>query len=220
MLFENRAEAGRRLAGLLREYVGPQTVVLGLARGGVVVAAEVAAELGACLDVLIARKIGAPGCPEYALGAIVEGGFAVANEAEIYSLELPEQYVHEVAAVEKQRIVELQQIYRGGRPRLDVDGRTVVLVDDGVATGCTVKAALASLRARGAAILVVGVPVGPRETLASLRTLADVVVCLASPEQFYAVGAFYEDFDQVTDDEVKACLAAADCREAPCRPLL
>jgi len=223
MLFEDRRDAGSQLASALCEYAGPSTVVLGLTRGGVVVAAEVARALGVPLEAIITRKIGAPGNPEYAIGAIAEGGEPVLNEAEIHLLGISEAYLHHAISEQKREIAQLQAVYRGGHPLTGLSGKTVVLVDDGIATGYTMRAAVEAVRRLGAARIVVAVPVGPRETIQAFRRVVDAVVCLASPEPFFAVGAFYEDFSQVTDEMVKRCLAEAAERMAAgtpglCRP--
>jgi len=218
MLFEDRRDAGSQLASALCEYAGPNTVVLGLTRGGVVVAAEVARALGAPLEAIITRKIGAPGNPEYAIGAIAEAGEPVLNEAEIHLLGISESYLRRAISEQEREIAQLQAIYRGGQPLTGLGGKTVVLVDDGIATGYTMRAAVEAIRRLGAASVVVAVPVGPRETIQAFRHVVDAVVCLASPEPFFAVGAFYADFSQVTDEMVERCLAEAAERMAAGTP--
>ncbi len=214
MQFEDRRDAGSRLAEALGRYAGPDTVVLGLTRGGVIVAAEVARRLGAPLEAIIARKIGAPGDPEYALGAIAEGGEPLLNWPEVHLLGIREDYLRQAIAEQRARIAELQATYRDGRPLSRLDGKTAVLVDDGIATGHSMRAAVDAVRRLGAARVVVAAPVAPADIAARFRGAADEVVCLVSPTFFYAVGAFYSDFSQVTDDEVRQCLAEAAARQA------
>jgi putative phosphoribosyl transferase len=205
-MFRDRRDAGRSLAEELRRFAGPSTVVVGLPRGGVVVAREVATALGAPLDVVVVRKLGAPGQPELGIGAISEGGVEVLNDDLISLLGVSEALL---AAERAQQQVELERrdvSYRRGRPALDVGGKTVVLVDDGLATGVTAKAAARSLDARGAARIVLAVPVGAQSAVWDLRDEVDEVVCLRTPAMFRAVGQWYDDFSQTTDDEVLDCL--------------
>jgi predicted phosphoribosyltransferase len=200
--FRDRREAGRKLASRLAGEAGPRTTVIGLPRGGVVVAAEVARALGAPLDVIVVRKLGHPSVPEFGLGAIAEGGVVYTSGGSLRGLE----HVLRREADELERRVER---YRGGRPPPDLRGRTALLVDDGIATGGTAHAAARAARALGAARVVVAAPVIAPSSVAALGGDADEVVCLASPESFGAVGAFYEDFAQVEDDEVLAALIDA-----------
>jgi predicted phosphoribosyltransferase len=209
-IFHDRREAGRVLAHLLYdEYGGRSDVrVLALPRGGVPVGFEVARALAALLDVFVVRKLGVPGHEELALGAIATGGMRVVNEDIVRLLGIPEAVVDRVASQELQELERRESLYRGGRPALDVRGRCV-LVDDGLATGATMRAAVQALRLRQPARVVVAVPVAPRSTCEELRQVADVVVCAATPEPFRSVGQWYEEFDQTTDEEVRQLLARA-----------
>jgi len=216
MRFADRADAGRRLAHALRSYRDCDPVVLALPRGGLPVAAEIASALAAPLDVVLARKIGAPWQRELAMGALVEGEppIVVRNEAVIVALGIDEWAF--AAATERAR-AELEDARRrliGDRPRVATAGRAVILVDDGVATGATARGALRSLRSRGAKTLTLAVPVASPEALAALRPEADDLVCLAAPARFGAVGAYFADFRQVDDQEAVAILA----RFAPAAP--
>lgn len=208
MRYANRAEAGRALAASLKEYAGrPDVVVLALPRGGVPVAARVAEALDAPLDVFLVRKLGFPGSEEFAMGAIASGGVRVLNEPVLERYGVPEAVVETVARREEHELTRREKSYRGDLPRLDVSGKTVIVVDDGLATGFSMRAAVKALRSLGPRRIVVAVPVGPRETVEDLRLLADEVVCPATPEPFLAVGRFYEDFDQTADREVVDLLA-------------
>lgn len=206
--FYNRQEAGRLLGEALRRFRGPETVVLGVPRGGVVVAAEVARALDAPLDVVISRKLGAPQQPELAIGAVVSGGQRLLDEPAIRYLGVTREYLDQETAAQLEEIDRRLGAYREGRPPVDIRGKTVVLVDDGIATGYTIRAALVGLRNQETARLVVAVPVAPISTCEELRRLADEVVCLYTPEPFLAVGAWYEDFEQNTDEEVTDLLRA------------
>lgn len=202
-MFHDRSHAGRLLAQALEDMADSDNLlVLGLPRGGVPVAFEVARKLGASLDVCLVRKLGLPGWEELAMGAIASGGIRVLNPdvTETYGIEA--DVLEAVTAREKRELERRERRYRPGRPSLDVRGRTVVLVDDGLATGSTMKAAIAALRAQKPARIVVAVPVGPRETLIEIRQKADKVVCLATPQEFEGVGQFYDRFDQITDEQV------------------
>ncbi|MGE5277522.1 MAG: phosphoribosyltransferase [Acidobacteriota bacterium] len=215
MIFRNRHDAGRRLARSLSAYAGRQdVVVLALPRGGVPVGFEVAAALGVPLDVFLVRKLGAPGQPELAMGAIASGGARVLDRALVARLGVSAAQVAEVEARELKELERRERAYRGDRPAPPVAGRTVILVDDGVATGASLKAAIAALRGRGPAAIVAAVPVAPSSTRRALEALADEVVCVASPEPFYAVGNFYEDFGETGDEEVRELLARAGRRAA------
>jgi putative phosphoribosyl transferase len=192
----------------LRHLAGaPGLLVLGLPRGGVPVAAEVAKALSAPLDVLVARKLGVPAQPELAMGAIA-AGVRVVHQAVVDALAIAPGVIDAVAAREGAEVARREESYRAGRPPLDVAGRTVVAVDDGLATGSTMRAAVAALRARGARRIVVAVPVGARETCQDLAGEADEVVCALTPAGFHAVGQWYSDFTQTTDDEIRALLGA------------
>ena len=207
-VFADRGEAGRILANELGKYAGrDDVVVLGLPRGGVPVAAEVARALRAPLDVLVVRKLGAPGQEELAIGAIGEGGVRVLNEELVRSLGLKRQEIDRMAAREERELERRVAAYRGDHETLEVEGKIVIVVDDGVATGATMRAGLQALRARGAAKIVAAAPVGAEDSVAALANDADEVVVLQTPAWFRAVGQWYENFGQTTDDEVREVLA-------------
>jgi putative phosphoribosyl transferase len=212
MRFRDRAHAGRVLGERVRDrYAGAANVlVLGLPRGGVPVAFEVARVLAAPLDVFVVRKLGVPGHEELAMGAIASGGTRVLNEPVVGALGLGEQEIARAAAVERDELGRRERAYRGDRGPVDASGRTVILVDDGLATGSTMRAAALAIRAQSPERVVVGVPVAARETCDELRLDVDELVCLLTPAPFYAVGAWYEDFAPTSDDEVRRLLAAAD----------
>lgn len=215
MLFRDRTEAGLSLATQLTKYADrPGVLVLGLPRGGVPVAAEIAKALHAPLDVFLVRKLGLPGHEELAMGAIASGGVRVLNEDLVHRLAIPDSVVDAVAADEEQELERRQRAYRGNLRPTGVRGKTVILVDDGLATGATMRAAVAALRRRRPARIVVAVPVGAVETCTELQEEADEVVCVQTPEPFHAVGLWYQDFSQTTDDEVRALLA----ERAPRKP--
>ena len=219
MLFRDRADAGRRLAARLTAYAGrPDVLVLALPRGGVPVAFEVARRLGAPLDVFLVRKLGAPGREELAMGALAAGGVRVLNEEVVRNLAIPDHVIDEAAEREGRELARREHEYRDGRPPPDVRGRTVLLVDDGLATGSTMRAAVAALRRLGPARVVVAVPVGAAETCAELGAEADESVCALTPEPFHAVGLWYEDFTQTTDEEVRDLLARAAAGRGPSEP--
>lgn len=207
--FADRRDAGRQLAERLERYRGQDTVVLALPRGGVPVAAEVAASLGARLDVIVARKLGAPGRPELGVGAIAEGGEPLVDERTLSMLELRRADLDDTVAAERAELDRRVRHYRGDRELPEVHERTVILVDDGLATGVTARAALQALRERKPAHLVLAVPVGAPETVHRVREEADDVVVVATPERFFAVGQWYADFTQTSDDDVLALLARA-----------
>jgi predicted phosphoribosyltransferase len=208
--FRDREHAGRVLAEALRHYAGrPDVVVLGLPRGGVPVAAEVARALGAPLDVFVVRKLGLPEHPELAMGAIGSGGVRVINESVVRQLAIPERVIDAVAAEELRELERRERLFRGDRPPPAIEGRTVILVDDGLATGSTMRAAVEALRKLGPARIVVAVPVGARETCEQFRREVDEVVCALSPSFFQAVGQWYDRFDQTTDQEVREELERA-----------
>jgi predicted phosphoribosyltransferase len=220
MIFRDRREAGRVLAQELEKYAGrPDVLVLALPRGGVPVAFEVARVLGAPLDLFLVRKLGLPGQPELAMGAIASGGVVVLNEEVVGVLQVPDEVIDRVIAEEREELRWREQAYRGDRPPPEVRGRVVILVDDGLATGSTMRAAVAALRRQGPARVVVAVPVGAAETCAEFQSVADETVCARTPEPFYAVGLWYGDFAQTTDEEVRALLhEAAEPVTAPPRP--
>lgn len=208
MLFRDRAEAGRKLAKLLGEYADREDVlVLGLARGGVPVAFEVAAALHVPLDVFLVRKLGVPGAEELAMGAISSGGVRVLDAPLIRRLGIPAQMVDLVTHRERQELQRRERTYRAGRPPLEAAGRTVILVDDGLATGASMRAAISAVRQLDPQRIVVAVPVAPPSARKDLSPFADRFVCVSTPEPFLAVGRFYEDFGQTTDEEVRARLA-------------
>ena len=216
MVFKNRADAGRRLVPGLLWYKRQNPLVLALPRGGVPVAYEVATALDAPLDIVVVRKLGAPGRPELGIGAVVDGDQAqsVLNDDMVRLLEVSEEYLAAEVARQLQEIRRRQQLYRGGHPPEAVRGRTVIIVDDGIATGGSMRAALRAIRRGGADKLVVAVPVAPPETIAWLRQEADDVVCLSIPVRFQAVGQFYQDFRQTTDEEVMRLLDASRQRRS------
>jgi predicted phosphoribosyltransferase len=214
--FRDRFEAGRVLAGRLLKYANrPDVLVLALPRGGVPVAFEVARALHAPLDVFLVRKLGVPGHEELAMGAIASGGVRVLNDEVVRALHIPDEEIDAVAAEEERELERRAQAYRDGRPAPDVRGRIVILIDDGLATGSTMRAAVAALRQQGPARIVVAVPVGAAETCAELQEEADEAVCARAPEPFYAVGLWYEDFAQTTDEEVHELLQRATEEQAP-----
>lgn len=208
--FADRTEAGQRLAEALSRYARSRDLlVLALPRGGVPVAFEVAERLGAELDVIVVRKLGVPYQEELAMGAIASGGAKVLNQDVIASLGLSEDEIETVAQREAQELARRERIFRGERPFPQVKGRTVILVDDGLATGATMRAAVAALRQLEPSAIVVAVPVAPPDTAARLRAEVDDLVCLATPEAFYAVGQWYVDFSQLSDEDVRDLLAKA-----------
>ncbi len=205
--FRDRGEAGRLLGErLARELGAGEAVVLGLPRGGVPVARQVARALGAPLDVFLVRKLGLPQQPELAMGAIATGGVRVLNEDVVRELRLADEVIERVAEREEEELARRELAYRGGRPQPALDGRTVVLVDDGLATGATMRAAAEAVRLRGPRRVVVAVPTAPRHAVRDLRQVSDDVVALLMPEPFHAVGLWYEDFREVSDDEVRRLL--------------
>lgn len=208
--FHDRADAGRQLAKVLTAYSGRRDVrVLALPRGGVPVAYEVARALRAPLDVFLVRKLGVPGQEEYAMGAIASGGVTVVDDMLTRRLGISGDDVARVVERERAELERRDRLYRGDRPPPDVAGRTVILVDDGLATGSTMRAAVTALRAERAREVVVAVPIGSPDTCDMLRGVADAVVCAVTPEPFYAVGPWYEDFEQTSDREVRDLLDRA-----------
>ncbi len=213
-LFKDRQAAGRDLAIALARYRGSATLVLGLPRGGVITANEVAKALGAELSVIVTRKIGAPGNPEYAIGAVAEGGEVVLNDEEINIYAIPRVFVDGEINQQNQEIQRRIELYRAGKPLPDMKDRPVIVVDDGVATGYTMLAALRAVKQRGANPVVMATPVIPLSTLDHLQHDCDHAVVLAAPEPFYAVGLFYEDFEQVSDQDVLKVLGTTRAAHA------
>jgi putative phosphoribosyl transferase len=209
-VFQDRAEAGRVLADRLTKYAGsPDVVVLALPRGGVPVGFQVARSLGAPLDVLSVRKLGVPGREELAMGAIAGDGTQVINQQIVRELGIAEGKLQAVAAAEQQELERRERAYRGQRPRPELTGMVVVVVDDGLATGATMRAAVAAIRRQQPARVVVAVPVADASTCQQLQQAADEVICASTPALFVAVGPAYRDFGQTTDEEVRALLDAA-----------
>lgn len=202
MIFQDREDAGRQLGEALKKYRDKDTVVLGIPRGGVVIAAEAAKALGAPLDVIIPRKLGAPHNPEVAIGAVTQDGTIITDEIMVRRLGLSDAQIDSLAEEVLEEIQRRVQTYRNGKTGLDLEGKTVIVADDGIATGFTVQAALESVRNAGSKKLVLAVPVAPAETISFLREKVDDLICLHAPEIFYAVGQFYRDFDQTSDREV------------------
>jgi predicted phosphoribosyltransferase len=210
-VYADRSAAGRALARRLEDYRGrDDVVVLGLPRGGVPVAFEVAREIRAPLEVFTVRKVGVPGQEELAMGAIASGGAAVMNRQVTAAARISREVFDRAAERESVELRRREEAYRGGRPPLHLEGRTALLVDDGLATGSTMRAAVQAVRELGPDQVVVAVPVAPESAVRELGALADAVVCLQRPEHFMAVGQWYRDFGQTTDDEVRDLLAAAE----------
>jgi putative phosphoribosyl transferase len=210
MIYRNRIDAGRKLAQELVHYKDqPNVIVLALPRGGVPIGFEVAQALHAPLDIFLVRKLGVPGHEELAMGAIASGGVRVMNEQVMRMLPIPQKTVEAVAAEEERELARRERLYRDGRAAPDVRGKTVILVDDGLATGSTMRAAVMALRQLGPERIVVAVPVGSPDTCEEFQREADEAVCASTPDPFYAVGYWYADFEQTTDEEVRELLARA-----------
>jgi len=208
--FRNRTEAGQVLARRLQQYKNqPDVLILGLPRGGVPVAYEVARELNAPLDVFIVRKLGVPGHEELGMGAIATGGVRTLHEGIIREIGISPQTIEAVSAREQAELERRERLYRGDRPAPTIKGRTVVIVDDGLATGCTMKAAIQAVRQQDPRQVIVAVPTAPSETCEQLKESADHVVCALTPEPFFSVGGSYADFTQITDGEVRDLIASA-----------
>ncbi len=205
-LFRDRIDAGKQLATALKNLITENALVLAIPRGGVVTGYQIAQEFDIQLDIVIPRKIGAPDNPELAIGAVAEDGAVILNDQLVKELQVSEDYIKEEAKRQKQEIKRRLQLYRGNAPYPIIENREVILVDDGIATGYTMKAALASIRKKGAKAVVVAIPVGPPSTINDLKKQADDVVCLHTPEFFFAIGEFYDDFTQTTDEQVKRIL--------------
>ncbi len=210
MIFEDRAEAGYVLATKLRKYANrSDVVILALPRGGVPVGYAVAQELNAPLDIFAVRKLGVPGYEELAMGAIASGGVRVLNEVALEQIDISADAIDRVARREQAELERREHLYRGDRPPMNLRDQIVILIDDGLATGSTMRAAVRALRALQPARIVVAVPVGPRSSCAELMEEADEVVCAAMPEPFHGVGLWYRNFQQTTDDEVRGLLDRA-----------
>jgi putative phosphoribosyl transferase len=208
--FADRVEAGRLLAEQLRSYAGrPDALVLALPRGGLPVAFEIATRLHLPLDIFLVRKLGAPGQPELAMGAIATGGARVLNEDVIRYLSVPPEVIDAVAYAEQIELERREQAYRGERPTPDLHGKQVILVDDGLATGSSMRAAIGAVRTQSPARIIVAVPVAARETCEELKREVEELVCLRTPEPFSAVGLWYDDFSQTSDEEVRDLLRRA-----------
>lgn len=216
--YADRRQAGRVLASALAGHAGRRdTLTLGLPRGGVPVAYEVARRLGSPLDVFVVRKLGVPGHEELAMGAVAAGGVVILNESVVQYLRIPDADIEAAAAGELGELARQERAYRDDRPPVDAAGKTVFLVDDGLATGATMRAAIAGLRRLGPARVVVAVPIAAPTACEELRTDADEVVCAATPEPFYSVGQWYVDFSQTTDEEVRTLLAEAEAHAEAAR---
>ena len=220
MVFRDREEAGRGLAARLMGFAGRgDVVVLALPRGGVVVGYEVAQALNAPLDVFVVRKLGTPGQPELAMGAIASGGVVILNADVVHGLNIPDEVIRGAAAREQQEMERREREYRGSRPPLALRRRAVILVDDGLATGSTIRAAVAAVRDRDPGSIIVAVPVAAASTCDELRAEREVdhVICLATPQPFEAVGQWYREFPQVSDQEVRELLERSAGEQRPLR---
>jgi putative phosphoribosyl transferase len=214
--FRNRTEAGQLLARKLRRYADrPNIIVLALPRGGVPVANEVAKSLHAPLDVFLVRKLGVPGQEELAMGAIASGDVQVLNEDVVRALKIPQHVIDSVAAQEARELERRERLYRGDRPSRDVNSRTVILVDDGLATGSSMRAAVAALRQKNPRRIVVAVPVAAAATCREFEAEVDEIVCYQTPEPFYSVGLWYDDFSQTTDEEIRQLLERSSNQPSP-----
>ncbi|MHB1680900.1 MAG: phosphoribosyltransferase [bacterium] len=211
-MFKNRAEAGKLLAKKLLQYKNDKAVVIGLARGGIPVAFEIAYALCAYLDVALVKKLGAPAQEELAIGAIVDGKnpqIFINNEI-IGHLNITKDYIDEIIKIKLSEIRKREKIYRSGRDKIDIAGKIAIVVDDGIATGASIKVVIKSLKSENPKKIIVAVPVAPVETIAELKREVDEVIVLSAPENFYAVGAFYDDFSQTSDEEVISLLDKAN----------
>jgi putative phosphoribosyl transferase len=207
--FEDRRDAGRKLAAKLSRFRGGGCVVFGLPRGGVPVGYEISRSLGAPLDVFVSRKLGAPGQPEFGIGAVAAGGVRVLNTDVIRRLGIPDEYVERITAQEIAEVNRRLRFFRGGRPEMEVGGRTAILVDDGLATGVTAHAAVEALKLRKPGRLILAAPVCAAQTAEPFASKVDELLCLASPSDLGAIGLWYKNFDQTTDEEVVQLLEEA-----------
>ena len=211
--FKDRVEAGQILANKLTKYADQNPLVLALPRGGLPVAFEVAKTLKAPLDVYIVRKLGVPGQEELAMGAIATGGVRVLNQPVVDSMQISEEEIETETRKEQAELSRREELYRAGRPPLEVSKRTVILIDDGIATGSTIKAAIAALKKQDASRIIVGVPVAPLSTIEELKNEVDEVVCVSTPDFFIAISVWYDVFPQITDDEVREFLKNAEIKQ-------
>ena len=202
MIFNDRVEAGKRLASVLMDYLKGDTVVLAIPRGGVVVGYQIALKLEAPLDIIVPRKIGAPNNPELAIGAVTEDGTIILDHKLVEYLRVDEKYIRAESERQRLEIRRRLNLYRGKALYPNLEDRDVVIVDDGIATGATVRAALASIRKKNPSSVVLAVPVAPPSVIKDFEKVADRVICLSTPEPFYAIGRFYRDFSQTSDEEV------------------
>jgi putative phosphoribosyl transferase len=215
MVFQNRPEAGKRLAAALARYDGdPNLFVLALPRGGVPVAFEVARALRVPLDLFLVRKLGVPGHEELAMGAVATGGVRVLNDEVVNALNIPDHAIDLAVDAESRELERREAAYRGARPAPDVKDRTVILIDDGLATGATMRAAVMALRQQAPRRIVIGVPVASPEVCEQFRAEVDDIVCVSTPDPFYAVGYWYQDFAQTTDEEVRELLSQAEQQQS------
>lgn len=211
MIFKDRQSAGMKLAEKLSAYQSdPNAIIIGLPRGGVIVAAEIAQKLNLSLDIVVPRKIGSPIIPELAIGAISENGAVILDQGVINSIGgVEKKFIEEQVEIEKKEIERRLKLYRDSRVSLNLKGKTVIIVDDGIATGATMRAAVKSVREKGAVKVIMVIPVAPKDILEELQKDVDKVVCLMTPDVFYAVGAFYKNFPQIQDDQVVRVLEAS-----------
>lgn len=205
-LFENRKEAGKKLAAELIKFINKKTLVLAIPRGGVVIGYEITKKLHTRLDIVVPRKLRAPNQPELAIGAITEDGNILLNSQIINSLSISNEYIVAESQRQKLEIERRLQVYKGNKEIPDLTGYNVIVVDDGIATGSTMKAALVSVRKRGAKSVILAVPIASLDALQMLESSADEIICLATPRSFFAIGQFYKDFEQTSDEEVKELL--------------
>lgn len=213
VIFKDRVDAGEILANKLSKYAAENPLVLGLPRGGVPVAFEVAKALKAPLDVFIVRKLGVPGHEELAMGAIATGDVRVLNESVIEYLHISKEAIATETRKEKEELKRRERVYRSGRDPVNVANRTVLLIDDGIATGSTIKAAIAALKKQKAGKIIVGVPVAPSSTIEELKKEVDDLVCISTPDLFMAISVWYDEFPQTTDEQVRELLKKAETQE-------